>query len=216
MTKILPNYTKAEEKFNAITHGLGIPFSIFACILFIPKSSGHDVPCIIGTAIYGLALIAMYTISTLYHAVKPSHGKYLLRTLDHCTIYLLIAGTYTPILMASIRMVSPTIAWGLLIMEWGLSTLATTLTAIDLKKYSIFSMICYIFMGWGIMLFPNVAITALPQTGFILLLSGGIVYTIGAVLYGIGKKRRYFHGIFHVFVLAGSILQFACIFLYVL
>ncbi len=216
MTKILPNYTKTEEKLNAITHGLGIPFALIALLLCGISSFHHSNLCLIGSVIYGLSLLAMYSVSTLYHAVSPSVTKCRLRTLDHCTIYVLIAGTYTPILLIAIRTVSPAVTWALLLMEWGLGLLAIVLTAIDLKKYSVFSMICYIFMGWGIMLFPKVAIAALPKTGFYLLLGGGIVYTIGAILYGIGKKQRYVHSVFHLFVLAGSVLQFLCIYFYVL
>ncbi len=216
MTKQLANYSNTEEKFNTLTHGLGIPLGIIALIQCPYLAWQYDGWLRLACILYGSSLIAMYCISTAYHAAKPSTLKICLRTLDHCTIYFLIAGTYSPILLSVIRAANTSIAIGLLIMEWGLGILAVILTAIDLKKYFVFSMICYIFMGWGIMLFPQTALAAIPTTGFVLLLSGGIVYTVGALLYGIGKKIQYVHSVFHLFVLAGSILQYCSITYYIL
>ena len=139
-----------------------------------------------------------------------------MQVLDHCTIYFLIAGTYTPILLTAIRLVSPGWAWTIFGIVWGFAALATVFTAIDLKKYATFSMICYIGMGWCIVMAAKVTVEALALPGLLLLLAGGIAYTVGAVLYGLGKKHRYMHAVFHLFVLAGSVLQFLCIFLYVL
>ena len=151
--------------------------------------------------------------------LAPSHNwinAVYVALFSHCTIYFLICGTYTPILLSAFLPVYPAIAWGLLAMEWGLASLAATLTAIDLKKYNIFSMICYIAMGWGIVFFLPQTITVMTAPGFYILLSGGIAYTIGAVLYGIGAKTRWFHSVFHIFVVLGSVLQALAIFLYAL
>ena len=139
-----------------------------------------------------------------------------MQVIDHCMIYLLIAGTYTPILLIAFRPTYPGICWGLFGMQWALAALAATLTAIDLKKYNVFSMICYIFMGWGIVFFLSQAMQVLGRSGFLWLLSGGIAYTVGAVLYGIGAYKRWIHGIFHIFVVLGSFLQFLAIYQYVL
>ena len=108
------------------------------------------------------------------------------------------------------------IGWGLLTAEWVLAAIATTLTAVDLKKYTVFSMVCYIGMGWGIIFFLPQTIALMTVPGFWLLLSGGIAYTIGAILYGIGVKKRWMHSVFHIFVVIGSLLQFLSIYLYVL
>ena len=140
----------------------------------------------------------------------------MLQVIDHCTIYLLIAGTYTPIVLIGFRPVYPAIGWGLFIVEWTLAALATTLTAIDLKKYNVFSMICYIGLGWAVIPFWKQALQALTLPGFLFLLSGGIAYSIGAVLYGIGSKKRWMHSVFHIFVVIGAILQFFCILFYAL
>ena len=215
--RLLPHYTVGEECMNTVTHIVGGGLSILMALLCIVKSSlRHNALTIIGCCIYGSTLILLYTMSSIYHGLKPTTAKKVLQVLDHCAIYLLIAGTYTPILLTSIRSVSSLAAWCIFILVWGLCALAATLTAIDLKQYSVFSMICYIFMGWCIMLIPKVTLQAIPLRGFWFLLSGGIVYSIGAVLYGLGKRKRYMHALFHLFVIAGSILQFICIYFYIL
>ncbi len=166
--------------------------------------------------IYGISMVWLYTMSSIYHGMKAGTGKKVLQILDHCTIYILIAGTYTPILLSGFRPVYPDLAWGLLLFQWGLTAVAVTLTAIDLKKYNVFSMVCYICMGWAILPFIKQSMHVLTAPGFYWLLSGGIAYTIGAILYGIGSKKRWFHSIFHIFVVLGSLLQFISIFFFVL
>ena len=170
----------------------------------------------LGCVIYGLGLVAVYTVSSVYHGLRPGMAKKVLQVLDHCTIYLLIAGTYTPILLGAFVPTYPAIGWGLLAAEWLLGVFAATLTAIDLKKYTVLSMICYIGMGWGIIFFLPQARQVMTVPGFSLLLSGGISYTVGAILYGIGAKKRWMHSVFHIFVVLGSLLQFLSIYLYVL
>ena len=139
-----------------------------------------------------------------------------MQVMDHCTIYFLIGGTYTPILLSSIRKVSAPWAWTIFGIVWGFAALATVFTAIDLKKYSKLSMACYIGMGWCIVIAAKITIEALSLPAFLWILAGGIAYTIGAVLYGLGRKRRYIHSVFHIFVLLGSIIQYLGIILYIL
>ena len=136
--------------------------------------------------------------------------------LDHCTIYLLIAGTYTPILLSAMRPIDPKASWMLLGVVWGLAALGITLTAIDLKKYAVFSMICYLGIGWCIVLKIGLLIQAVGWGGFWLILMGGVCYTVGAVLYGLGRTQKYMHSVFHLFVIAGSVLHLLAILLYVL
>ena len=153
-------------------------------------------------------------MSSIYHGLKTNTSKKVMQILDHCTIYFLICGTYTAILLSAFHPVYPGICVGLLIFLWTIAALAITLTGIDLKKYNIFSMICYICMGWSILPFISQTINVLTKPGFMILLSGGIAYTIGAVLYGIGSKKPWFHSIFHIFVVIGSALQALSILLY--
>ena len=215
--RLLPDYTRGEEIMNMVTHivggGLGV-LVLLACLLkAIFVGNGYDLA---GSIIYGVSMISLYTMSSVYHGLKPGMGKKVLQVLDHCTIYFLIAGTYSIIALCALREVSPVLGWGIFAFQWGMSALAVTLTAIDLHNYNIFSMICYIGMGWCIAPFFPQTVRALTMPGFWLLLSGGIAYTIGAVLYGIGSKKRWMHSVFHIFVVLGSLLQFLCIILYVL
>lgn len=213
----LPSYSRGEEIMNMVTHivggAVGIAVLVFGVIL---SAMHHNVWGIVGASIYGATMIWLYTMSSIYHGLLPSRAKKIMQVLDHCTIYALIAGTYTPILLVAIRPVYPVLAWVCFGLEWGLLALTTTLTAIDLRKYRVFSMICYIFMGWLIIFVAPQAIEAIGINGFWWLLAGGIAYTIGAILYGIGSKRPWFHSIFHLFVLLGSILQAVAILWYML
>ena len=213
----LPDYTKGEEIMNMVTHIVGGALGIVVLVLCLFRSNCQGVTLrVIGCAIYGVSIVALYTISSVYHGLLPGTAKKVLQVIDHCTIYFLIAGTYTPILLSAFVPVYPLIGWGLLTAEWGLLAVAVTLTAIDLKKYNVFSMICYIGMGWGIIFFLPQALEVLTKQGFLVLLSGGIAYTIGAILYGIGSKKHWMHSIFHIFVVIGSLLQFLSIYFFVL
>ncbi len=201
----LPAYTTGEERFHCLSHMLGAIFGVLALTLCLDKAkAGETVPCLI----YGLSMILLYSMSALYHGLPKGRTKKIMQVIDHCTIYALIGGTYTPIAAIALRRISPTAATIVLATMWGLAVIATVFTAIDLKKYSALSMTCYIGMGWCIVCVWKKAVEALTPYGMAWLLAGGILYTIGAVLYGIGKKKRYMHGVFHVFVLAGSVCQF--------
>ena len=213
----LPDYLRGEEIMNMVTHITGGGIGVIVLILCLLRAAVHGGSRqTLSALIYGISMITLYTVSSVYHGLRPSTGKKVLQVIDHCTIYFLIAGTYTPILLCAVIPVYPALGWGLLAMEWSLGCLAATLTAIDLRKYNVFSMICYIFMGWAIIFFLPQALDCLGKAGFLLTLAGGIAYTVGAVLYGIGAKVRWMHSVFHIFVVIGSVLQFLAIFLYVL
>lgn len=213
----LPDYTHGEELFNMISHIIGAAIGIIALVLCVVTSAIHRNPwAVISSAIYGVSLIMLYTMSSVYHGLRSEKAKKVMQIIDHCTIYFLIAGSYTPIVLCSIREVSPVACWILFGVVWGLAALATVFTAIDLKKYSVFSMICYIGMGWCIIFAVKPALEAVDLMGLLFLLLGGISYTIGAILYGLGKNHRYMHSVFHLFVVAGSVLQLICILFYVI
>lgn len=215
--RILPNYSKGEEIMNMVTHIVGGALGISALVLCVIRSALHgNLTGLLTSIFYGVTMIATYTMSSVYHGLHPGTGKKVLQIIDHCTIYSLIAGSYTPIVLTAIAPRYPLIGWGLFAAEWALAALATTLTAIDLKKYTVFSMICYICMGWGIALFFPQTWEVMGAEGFYLLLAGGISYTVGAILFGIGKKLPWMHSVFHIFVVLGSLLQFFAIYFYVL
>ena len=211
----LPDYFRGEEIMNMVTHIVGGGLGVVALVLCIVRAAiHHNGYGIAGGIVFGVSLITLYTISSVYHGLLPGRGKKVMQVLDHCTIYFLIAGSYTPVAISALRQVSPALGWGIFGLEWGLLALAVTLTAIDLRQYRVFSMICYIGMGWAILPFWRQTAEALGSVGFGLLLAGGILYTIGAVLYGIGAKKHWIHSVFHIFVVLGSVLHFFAIFLY--
>lgn len=215
--RILPSYSKGEETMNMVTHIAGGVLGIAALVLCVIRSARNDnFYGILSSVIYGVSMIALYTMSSVYHGLRPGMAKKVMQVIDHCTIYFLIAGTYTPFALSAIRPVYPALGWGLFIFEWVLTVIAVTLTAIDLKKYNVFSMICYIGMGWAIIFFAEIVIEVLTFSGFLLVLLGGIAYTIGAVLYGIGSKKPWMHSVFHIFVVIGSLLQFFAVLFYAL
>lgn len=215
--RLLPDYTRGEELFNMISHITGGAFALLTLVLCVVKSAlAGSAVGVVASVVYGACMLLMYSMSSIYHGLHASLGKKVLQVLDHCAIYFMIAGTYTPILLCAIRPLYPALAWVAFGVEWGLTALAVTLTAIDLRQYRVFSMICYIVMGWGVAAFLPQTVHALTATGFYLLLAGGISYTAGAILYGIGSKRRYFHCAFHVFVLLGSVFHFVAVYLFAL
>ena len=169
---------------------------------------------IAGAAIYGCCLVILYSISSIYHGLKPSMAKKVMQVLDHCAIYFLIAGSYSIITLGAIRRSDPVLGWGMFAAEWVLCAIATVLTAIDLKRYEVFSMVCYIGMGWAIFPFIGEIYGILGSTGFWLLLWGGIAYSVGAVLFSIGSRVRWMHSVFHVFVVLGSVLHFFAFYWY--
>lgn len=216
--RILPTYTKGEEIFNMTSHIVGGALGIVATTLCVIMAAlNHNVYGIVSGAIYGSTMILLYTISSIYHGLSPKGtSKKVFQILDHCSIFLLIAGSYTPIALCTIRAVSPFYGWLIFGVIWGAAALGITLNAIDLKSTKVFSMIFYLLMGWCIIFKFNLLVESMHKNGIILLVAGGIAYTIGAVLYGIGKKKKYFHSIFHLFIVLATLLQFFAILFYVM
>ena len=216
--RVLPIYTKGEEIFNMTSHIVGAVLGIIALILCVVFASingnGYG---IISAAIYGTTMIILYTMSSIYHGLSPkTYSKKVFQVLDHCSIFLLIAGSYTPFALCTIRQYDSFMGWTIFGVIWFLAILGIALNSIDIKKFRVFSMICYLMMGWCIIIKASLLPKLLGINGFVLLLAGGIAYTIGAIVYGFGKKHKYIHSIFHLFILLGSLLQFLCILLYVM
>jgi len=215
--RTLPVYTRGEEVFNMVTHivggAVGIAALVFCVMISVLHGNGVGVIC---SVVFGVSMITLYTMSSIYHGLRTDLSKKVFQVIDHCTIYFLIAGTYTPILVCKLAGSYPTEACLTFAAVWGLCVIATTLTAIDMTRYKVFSMICYIGMGWSIIFSITKTYEVLGAEGFALLLGGGLLYTFGVLFYQAGKKKKYFHSIFHIFVLLGSISQTLCIMFYVL
>ena len=216
--RILPTYTKGEEIFNMVSHivgGVAGIVTIVLCSVF--GAIRNNAYGVVSGVIFGVSMIFLYTMSSLYHGLKPnSKSKKVFQILDHCAIFVLIAGSYTPFALCTLREYSTALGWVIFGVIWGFAILGITLNSIDLKKYKKFSMICYLAMGWCIVVRGDLLPKLLGILGFALLLAGGLIYTIGAVLYGIGKKRKYIHSIFHICVFLGNLLHVLCVLIYVI
>lgn len=214
----LPDYTRGEEIFNMVSHIVGGALGIAALVLCVVMAAIHrDGYGVVSGAIYGATLILLYTMSSIYHGLPTrKYAKRVFQVIDHCSIFVLIAGTYTPISLVALRGYSTWLGWTIFGVIWGMAIIGITLNAIDIAHFSKLSMVCYLGMGWCIIFTARLLPALLGTGGLVFLITGGVAYTVGAVLYGLGKKRRYFHSIFHLFVLAGSILHFFCILLYIL
>lgn len=216
--RILPTYTKGEEIFNMVSHIVGGSFGIAATVLCVIFAAIHNnVYGVVSGAIYGATMILLYTMSSIYHGLSPKlKAKKVFQVIDHCTIYLLIAGSYTPFALCTFREYNTALGWTMFGVIWAVAILGMVLNAIDLKRYRVFSMICYLAMGWCIIIKAPLLPKLLGVTGTIFLVAGGIAYTIGAIFYGLGRTKKYRHSIFHLLILLGSILQFFCILFYVM
>lgn len=200
------------ERLNSITHLLGALAALCGgLILVIPAILDGAVWKAVSFSIYSISLLMLYLLSTLYHSVRGPH-KALFRQLDHLAIYLLIAGTYTPFLLVTLRGAS---AWWMFGVIWGLAALGMVVESFPKKKRRLWAIIIYLLMGWLSLALMKPLIAALPAGGFTLLLSGGIAYTLGIVFYVFDKKVLHFHGIWHLMVLAGSVCHFFAVYLYV-
>lgn len=211
MVEKLKSYSLGEEIFSAVTHGVGALLAIAATVLVVVMAAIHKNPAgVVGGAIYGATMILLYTMSTLYHSLTNVKAKRVFRVIDHCSIFLLIAGTYTPYCLCTL--------WGrgglgILIAIWTCSILGIVLNAIALDKFKKISIVFYVIMGLAILLKIKTLIEILPVGGIVFLATGGLVYILGIIFYLM--RIKYMHSIWHLFVLGGSVCQFFSILLYV-
>ncbi|MBQ9306289.1 MAG: hemolysin III family protein [Clostridia bacterium] len=212
----IPTYSLAEELMNSISHGLGALFGLTVLVLSIVKTAPtHDPWRIVSACIYGFTTFLLYIMSCLYHALKVNRAKRVFRVFDHCTIFLLIAGTYTPYTLVTLRPGYPLLAWIIFGIIWALAITGVVFNAINLRRFARVSVVCYLLMGWMIVIAFRPMQQTLPPQAISYLLYGGIAYSVGAILYGIGAKKKYFHFIFHLFCLAGTVFHFLSIYNYV-
>lgn len=206
-------YSEKEEKLNIYTHGFGLIASIVALIFLLKKSlaSGEKIH-IISAIIYGLSMIILYAASTFYHAAKEPNIRYKLNIFDHASIYVLIAGTYTPFSLITLQ---GWIGWTIFGVAWGLAIIGIILKLFFTGRFDKISTIAYVLMGWLIVFAIKPLIESLSTEGLIWLFAGGIFYTVGAILYSI-EKIKYNHAIFHIFVLLGSFCHFVAVYYHVL
>ena len=205
-----PFYTIGEEIGNAVTHGVGALFGMVGLLFMILRSA--DVWQTVSVCIYGASIVVLFTMSCLYHALTNPAAKRVMRVFDHTSIFLLIAGTYTPYTLVTLRGV---LGWVLFSVVWGAAIVGITLNAVSIERFKKFSMIAYIASGWCVVIAVVPLVRDLPLGGLLFLLAGGVLYTVGIFFYRM-KTRRWFHMVWHLFVLFAAICQFISIYCYVL
>ena len=214
---VIKRYTTGEEIFNSVSHGIGACLSIAALVMCVVAAVlwQGTVLAVLSAVIYGVSLIILYMASTLYHALINPTAKKVFRIFDHSSIFILIAGTYTPILLVSLQNgVNNMLGIVMCSALWGLAILGIVLNSLNIEKFKILSMILYICMGWAAVLTAKPLIDSIAITGAVLIVIGGVAYTGGLAFYGM-KKLRYMHSVWHLFVLAGSVTHFLAVILYV-
>lgn len=205
MTQVRKPYSLGEEIFNSVSHGIGGLLSIAGTVVLIVFCAVYsDAWAVVSASIYGASLIILYTMSTLYHAITNNKAKKFFRIMDHDTIFFLIAGTYTPFTLVTLR--GP-VGWVLFGIVWGAAIIGIVLNSIDLERFRKPSVICYILMGWAIIFAIKPMINVLPSVSLIFLLTGGIFYTVGIIFYAL-KKVKWFHSVWHLFTISGSVFHF--------
>ena len=208
----LPDYTLGEELFNAISHGLGALLSIAGLVLMLLRA--HGVLPVVSVCVFGVSALALYTISCLYHSLSPRcPGKRVLRVIDHCNVYLLVLGTYLPVSLLGVRGAA---GWVLLGVVLAFSALGITFTAINVDRYQLVSVFCHLVCGWSILFGVPALLRHMGPEGLGWLVAGGVCYTVGSVLYGLGKSRKYRHSAFHLFCLLGSFCHFWSVYAFLL
>ncbi len=205
----IPKYTLAEELWNSISHGLAAIFAIVATVLMIVKA--NTALEYVTVSIFGTTMIILYVISCIYHALsRRLTGKKVLRVIDHCNVFLLVLGTYTPIALLG---VGGALGWWLFAFVTLVTIVGITLSAVNTDRFQIAEVICHLLNGWSILIGIEPLYEHMGLAGVLLLLLGGLAYTLGAILYGVGAKHRYVHSVFHFFCIAGTVLQWLSIYL---
>ena len=202
------SYTLGEEIFSSVTHGVGTLLAVAGTVVLIVAAAVYgDALTVVSTAVFGASMIVLYCMSTLYHAITNPKAKRFFRVMDHNTIFFLIAGTYTPITLTILR---GTLGWVLFGVIWGAAVVGIVLNSIDLERFRKPSVVCYIAMGWVIVIAIRPLLQKMDAACLWLLVAGGVFYTVGVIFYAI-KKVRYFHPVWHIFVLLGSVCHYLSI-----
>jgi len=208
----IPKYTIGEEIFNSVSHGIGAILSIVALILMVIKANGALAETTV--AIFGSTMIILYTISCIYHALSCKlEGKKILRILDHCNVYLLVYGTYIPI---SLLGIGGTLGWILFGFVSVITLIGIILTSIKIDQFQLLEVICHLLNGWSVLIGIPKLLQTINLSGLFFLILGGVMYTLGSILYGIGANKKYMHSVFHIFCLFGTFFHFWTIYCYVL
>jgi len=209
----IKHYSPAEEKTNFISHAIGLVVSIVALVLLVKRANLHgNILQLVSVSIFGVSLIALYAASTFYHSARDPGLRTSLRIIDHATIYVLIAGTYTPFTLITL---GGSTGWVIFSAAWAMALTGITLKVFFTGKFDLVSTLMYVFMGWIIIFAIKPLVSNLSSEGLFWLFAGGVAYTVGAIIYSV-EKIKFNHAIFHMFVLLGSFSHFVSVYFYVL
>ena len=210
----VPSYTLCEELVNSISHGVAAAFSIWGLVMLIIKASKVGAMAVTTVTLFGTTMILLYTISCIYHALSPRiTGKKVMRVIDHCNVFLLVFGTIIPIALVGMKGICGWIYFGIV---GFITLLGIIFSAIDVEKNEKIEVVCHLVNGWSAVLFIKPLIAGVGVTGLILIILGGVMYSIGALLYGLCSTKKYMHSVFHFFCIFGTIFHYIAIYLYVL
>lgn len=215
MSKVkIPNYSLSEELINSISHGVASIFSIVGLIMLVIKATNKGAMAVTTVTLFGTTMIILYTISCIYHALSPKiTGKKVMRVIDHCNVFLLVFGTIIPVALVGIE---GYLGWTYFSIVALVTLIGIVFSAIDVDKNQKIEVICHLINGWSVTLFSKTLITNIGTVGFLFVVLGGVMYSLGAILYGIGSKKKYMHSVFHFFCIFGTIFHYLAIYLYIL
>ncbi|MBP3635871.1 MAG: hemolysin III family protein [Bacilli bacterium] len=215
MSKIkIPKYNLAEELISSISHGIGAGLSIWCLVLLILKASKIGSLEVVTVTLFGTTMVLLYTMSCIYHALSRNVcAKKVFRILDHCNVFLLVFGTIIPVSLVGIQGM---LGWIFFVVVAIVTIVGIALSAINVDKYQVMEVICHLINGWSVVFFAKPLISNIGTTGFLFIILGGVMYSLGSILYGVGSRKKYVHSIFHFFCLAGTLFHFLSIYLYIL
>ena len=212
----LVDYSRKEDWVNSITHIIGAVFALVVTVLCIARGiTLNRVDYVVLSLIYGITMLSVFVCSSVYHGLRPNNAKKVMRVVDHAMINFMIVGTITPYMVLAVAPINPIMGWTLLIACWVASTTAVVITFTLFNKTKVIQMVLYMVIGWSSFMTVFVLWKHFSKDAIFLMVTGGIAYTIGAILYGIGRKKKYIHAVFHIFIILGAFLHFLGLYLYV-
>lgn len=212
----LVDYSRKEDWVNSITHIIGAVFALVVTVLCVARGiTLNRVDYVVLSLIYGITMLSVFVCSSVYHGLRPNKAKKAMRVVDHAMINFMIVGTITPYMVLAVAPLNPIMGWTLLIACWVAAITAVVITFTLFNKTKVIQMVLYMVIGWSSFMTVFVLWKHFSKDAIFLMVTGGIAYTIGAILYGIGRKKRYIHAVFHIFIILGAVLHFLGLYLYV-
>lgn len=212
----LVDYSRKEDWVNSITHIIGAVFALVVTVLCVARGiTLNRVDYVVLSLIYGITMLSVFVCSSVYHGLRPNNAKKVMRVVDHAMINFMIVGTITPYMVLAVAPINPIMGWTLLIACWVAAITAVVITFTLFNKTKVIQMVLYMVIGWSSFMTVFVLWKHFSKDAIFLMVTGGIAYTIGAIFYGIGRKKKYIHAVFHIFIILGAFLHFIGLYLYV-